>query len=51
MDDRGKWRERELGKSVLAAWHDNDDDDDLYIYIYIYVCVCVCVEKNIKKTK
>ena len=20
--------ERESGKSVIAAWHDNDDDDD-----------------------
>ena len=31
-------REREPGKSVLAAQHDGDDDhhhDDIYIYIYI----------------
>ena len=32
--------EEELGKSVLAARH---NDGDLYIYIYIYMCVCVYV--------
>ena len=30
MDDRDEWREREFGKSVLAAWHDADADDDIY---------------------
>ena len=30
MDDRDGWREREreLGKSVWEAWHDDGDDDD-----------------------
>ena len=26
-DDRGKWRERESRKSLLAAWLDDNDDD------------------------
>ena len=26
MNDREKWRERESGIFVLAAWHDDDDD-------------------------
>ena len=31
VDDCYEWRERELGKSMLASEH-----DDIYIYIYIY---------------
>ena len=31
MDDVDELRKRELGKSVLAAQHD-DDDDDVYIH-------------------
>ena len=27
MDNRGGWREKESGKSVLAAQLDNDDDE------------------------
>ena len=27
MDDRDKWKETELGESVLAAQHDDDDDE------------------------
>ena len=34
--------EKELGKSVWAAWHDDDDDDDMYKY----ECVCICVVKH-----
>ena len=26
-------RERESGKSMLAAWHDDDDDDDDYKWL------------------
>ena len=39
--------ERESGKSLLAACHDEDNifvyNASIYIYIYIYMCVCVCV--------
>ena len=31
MDDKDKWQERELGKSVLVARHDDD-----YYYLYIW---------------
>ena len=55
MDDRDEWweRERESGKSVLAAWHDDNVNMDIWnnlhilslnyilpplcIYIYIYI--------------
>ena len=41
--------ERESGRFVLAARHDDDDDDDIwysvlalsYVYIYIYIYICV----------
>ena len=32
MDDRDEWRERESGKSVPAAWHDDDNDFIYHIY-------------------
>ena len=32
----GRERERESGKSVLAAQH-HDDDDDIYISVFSYL--------------
>ena len=36
--------ERESGRSMLAAQH--DDDDDIYIYIYIYIYICRKTDNN-----
>ena len=43
MDDRDKWWERELRKSVHVAQHDDDDDTYIYTCIYIYIYIYILV--------
>ena len=45
--------ERESGKAVPIARHDDDDDIYIYIYIYIYIftCVFLCMCENIQRRK
>ena len=52
MDARNEWRNRESGKSILAALHDDDDDGDgssRYVLNDLYLIWDKRVQKTLKK--